>query len=372
MTEKIEIEIRKAMPSDLSALLALEAECFDSDRLSKRSFRHWIKAELGELWVCVHQEKLLAYGLVWCQRGTRLSRLYSLAVSPASRGLGLAKRLLTVLEQQARQRGYLHMRLEVAKQNTTAIALYKSIGYQVFGEYCDYYDDHTDALRMQKTIRNMELPQLQRATPWYPQSTPFTCGPAALMMAMASLDESLCLTRSLELAIWREATTIYMTSGHGGCHPFGLAISAQKRGFVVDVLVNRSNTLFVDGVRSAEKKELLTLVHDEFLQDIAARPDIHLCYREVTADWLEDKLAQGCAVIVLISTYRLDKRKAPHWVVVTHADDQCFYVHDPDIDIATQQALDCQHMPIAKEDFKKMTSYGNERLSSAVTLRPVN
>ena len=44
------------------------------------------------------------------------------------------------------------MRLEVAVGNAGAIALYKKLGFTQFGMYTDYYDDHTDALRMQKVL----------------------------------------------------------------------------------------------------------------------------------------------------------------------------------------------------------------------------
>lgn len=361
---------RKAELTDLSSLIALEEECFDSDRLSRRSFRHWIRSEYGELWLIEEGGQLIAYGLAWCHRGTRLARLYSIAVHPKARGMGLAKLLLLHLEDRAEQRGYLYMRLEVAKQNRSAIDLYERNGYHIFGEYTDYYDDHSDALRMQKTIRSMDRSQPFRVTQWYPQSTPFTCGPSALMMAMGSLDTEVQLTQELELDIWREATTIFMTSGHGGCHPFGLALSAQKRGFKVELYVNTPGPLFLDGVRSAEKKQVLNLVHEQFLQEVNTNAAIQLNYLEVSPELLQKKLQEGCSVLVLISTYRLDRRKAPHWVVLTHVDDDCFYVHDPDIDTDIQQALDCQHMPIAKADFKKMASYGSGRLNTAVVLSP--
>ncbi|HAD44322.1 MAG TPA: ribosomal-protein-alanine acetyltransferase, partial [Alcanivorax sp.] len=34
---------RPARPEDLDALVDLEQRCFDGDRLSRRSFRHWIR-----------------------------------------------------------------------------------------------------------------------------------------------------------------------------------------------------------------------------------------------------------------------------------------------------------------------------------------
>src|SRR3546814_2094248 len=49
------------------------------------------------------------------------------------------------------------------------------------------------------------------------------------------------MERALEIRIWREATTIFMTSGHGGCDPYGLAVAANRRGFHAKVYVSVSD-----------------------------------------------------------------------------------------------------------------------------------
>jgi len=255
------VTLRRATLDDLNTLEQVENNCFAGDRLHRRSLRHWIKAPHGEFIVAVGQSGVVGYGLVWCHKGTRLARLYSLALLPEMRGSGTAARLIRELESVTAARGYLFMRLEVAKTNQAAVSLYRRCGYRVFGEYHDYYEDHSDALRMQKTIQYLSIDKTQRLTPWYQQTTPFTCGPAALMMAMASLDQSQVVDQQEELDIWRQATTIFMTTGHGGCHPLGLALAASQRGFAVQALINTEGPLFIDGVRSPHKKEVLAVVH---------------------------------------------------------------------------------------------------------------
>lgn len=367
------ITFREGQSSDIDDLLAVEEACFKTDRLTRRSFRHWLKAPHGCLLVVDVAGEVLGYGLLWCHKGTRLARLYSLAVSPQLRGLGVARQLMQALEQAAIERDRLYMRLEVAENNHAAIALYQQCGYRVFGEYDDYYEDHSDALRMQKTIQHVRMETLQRRTPWYQQSTQFTCGPAALMMAIGSFDETFELDQQTELAIWRQATTIYMTSGHGGCHPLGLALAARDRGFSVEVLVNTQSVLFVDGVRSAHKKNVLEVVQQQFLEQIAQCSAISVDYREFTLKDLKQWLDDGYAVMILISTYRLDGKKAPHWVTLTGIDNRCFYVHDPDIDQhdANQLAIDCQYLPISLQDFEKISAFGSGRLRTALALKPL-
>lgn len=337
-----------------------------------RSFRRWIQAEHGIFVVVELDSRIVGYGLVWCHKGTRLARLYSIAVLPEMRGKGVASSLLKKLEESASKRGRLFMRLEVGKNNSSAIQLYQNSGYRIFGEYSDYYEDHSDALRMQKTIQQVSEERIQRPMPWYQQTTEFSCGPAALMMAMASLDKNIQLNQALELDIWREATTIFMTAGHGGCHPLGLALAAQRRGFEAKVYINKKKPLFVEGVRSEHKKEILTLVHQHFVQQANESANVTVLYKDISQKQIESWLNQGWAVVMLISTYQLDGKKTPHWVTVTSIDDRCLYVHDPDLEDQNQLAIDCQYLPIARDDFDKMSAFGAGRLRTALAIKPVS
>ncbi|MCB1615803.1 MAG: GNAT family N-acetyltransferase/peptidase C39 family protein [Pseudomonadales bacterium] len=369
MTEStITPHFRPAHIGDVDALFALEEASFSNDKLSRRRFQHWVNAVNGVLLLAEDDRGLLAYGLVLLHKGTRLARLYSLAVAQRSRGMGLGRSLLEKLEQAAAAKGRLYMRLEVEKNNTAAICLYERMGYQTFGEYSDYYEDHGDALRMQKRIRFASRNSFFQAVNWYQQTTDFTCGPAALMMAMNSIDKKLKPDQLTELDIWRESTTIFMTSGHGGCHPVGLALAASRRGFSASVYLNTDKPLFTDSVRSQHKKDIMRTVDRQFHAK-AKREKVSIYHREVTQQQIEAWLQKGHSVIILISTYRLDGRKAPHWVTVTSIDDTCLYVHDPDLDEKNQVPLDCQHIPIARDDFAKMSAFGSQRLRTAIVIR---
>ncbi len=360
--------IREVCAKDLEALLQLESISFEYGRLSRRSFVRWIKGERRIFLVLECGGQLMGYGLVLLHRGTRLARLYSIALDPEVRGKGLGQILMHALEAAATECGRFFMRLEVSKQNQAAIMSYQRIGYSVFGELPDYYEDHTDALRMQKCIRFPQSARMKVLVPWYRQTTTFTCGPAALIMAMAGIDHLITLDQNLELDIWREATTIFMTSGHGGCHPLGLALAAHRRGFNAEVCMTHTKPLFLKGVRSQHKKEILTVVHQQFL-DRSKEAGIPIYCASVTVSKIEKWLSAGYAVIVLISSYRMSGDKAPHWVVVTASDKLCFYLHDSDPDKVIRSELYCQHIPVAKQDFAKMTTYGATRFSAALLIK---
>ncbi|WP_460313431.1 peptidase C39 family protein [Aliiglaciecola aliphaticivorans] len=377
------IFIRAAETEDLPQLLELEKQSFDSDRLSRRSFRHWLKSPTCIFIVAVLQDaavneqtKILGYGLVLMRKGTRLCRLYSIAVSKLAKGSGLGKRILSELERESVEHGKLFMRLEVACDNETAINLYQSFGYRSFGVYRNYYRNSIDALRMQKPIHQRLTQQRWASYPWYRQSTEFTCGPAALMMAMNNLDPKIHMDQSLELDIWRQATTIFMTSGHGGCHPIGLGIAAMERGFNAKVYVNTKDTLFLDGVRSEHKKNIMYAVEKRFKQQ-AQETGLRVQFDAPSVQMIQSELAAGSAVLSLISTYRLDGKKSPHWVTITHVDDDCLYFHDPDPDdtlqeVDNQQIADCQHIPLAIEDFNNLSVFGKSKLRTAVVISRVN
>ncbi len=361
--------IRSAQSTDLEDLLSLENASFVTDKLSRRRFRHWLMADNCAFLVAEASATLAGYILIIYHRGTRLARIYSLAVSTVHRGQGCAKALLQAGEQAAREDGRLFLRLEVSVDNTPAIALYEFLGFQRFGLYRNYYQDHKDALRFQKRIRSYHDTPQHRQVHWLKQSTPFTCGPVALMMAMHALNQNYLPSPEEEINLWREATTIFMTSGHGGCHPIGLALAARRRQFQVEVWINQSGALFIDSVRNADKKQVIELVDNCFKRQ-AIEQNIPVNYGNFTQEQLIEAFQNGAIPLLMISTYAMDRKKAPHWVVMSGYDDDCLYMHDPDPEDDLQNQMDCQFIPIARADLDKMFSFGKTRLRTAVIVKP--
>ncbi|MCD5995781.1 GNAT family N-acetyltransferase/peptidase C39 family protein [Pseudomonas sp. CDFA 602] len=354
---------RDAVQADVDALLLLENRCFESDRLTARSF-HWMISRANACLIVAEQAGQLAgYALVLFHRGTSLGRLYSLAIAEVARGKGLGRQLLQRAEEQAVQRDCAYLRLEVRPDNLTAIGLYEHSGYRRFAQVDDYYQDHAPALRYEKRIVEHARPD-SRSVPYYQQTLEFTCGPACLLMALKALQPARSMERAEELQIWREATTVFMTSGHGGCSPHGLALAAWRRGFAVELQVSMPGPLFLGGVRSEAKKQVIRLVHEQFCRELEAaqvqiRPNRSLD--------LQSLLDKGGRPLVLISSYRLTRSKAPHWVMVTDCDRDFVYLHDPDIDHSLhRQAIDCQHLPVSHADFNRMSCFGADKLRAAV------
>lgn len=369
--------IRPATAEDLPALLQLEACCFSSDRISRRSFKGFIRHGSHQLLLYCLDDAIVAYALVLYRRATLLSRLYSLAVSPEHRGRGIAAHLLDAAEGYAITQGKVFLRLEVRKDNAAALALYRQRGYRIFDEVPSYYADGCSALRMEKRLFSSAQGAI-KAPHYYRQTTGFTCGPASLMMAMRDLDANTPFNRREELQLWREATSIYMGSGHGGCTPQGLMLAALRRGFKAKLYINDTGPAFLDSVRSAEKRQLMKLVHEDFIEQLATlNADIRL--DSLTPAALKALLGAETRAVALISTYALDRQRTPHWVYVYRSEQNRVYINDPDSNTRLGTALDnspsewqseseYRHVPISLEQFSTMASFGKRRLRCLLTL----
>lgn len=361
--------IRAAHESDIKFLQELEETSFPGDRLSSRSFKRFLSSKSALFKVlCDEKETPQGYAIVLCNKGTLLARLYSLAISQKLRGKGAATHLLSNLEEEAIKRGRFYMRLEVRADNEAAISLYKKNGFNKFKEINNYYEDESPALCFEKRLSYHKASK-RREIPYYQQSTEFTCGAASLLMAMNFLDPKKEMGQREELQLWREATTIFMTSGHGGCGPRGLALAAFHRGFKVKVFLNMEGPLFAAGVRDSKKKEVIELVYKDFDEQIK-ETDIEIIDRPLDINSIKELISKNNAVpLTLISTYRLTKNKAPHWVVITEIDDNFVFFHDPQKDLNIYpHATDQMHIPLLHSDFEKMAKFGSSQLRASLVI----
>lgn len=357
--------IRPALLTDMSALLRLEVASFETDRLNRRQFRYMLTRARAQTLVAETAGVIQGYVMVLFSRATSVARLYSIAVAEQAQGRGIGQALVAAAEAAAWARERAYMRLEIRRDNLASQRLFERAGYRRFGVLSDYYEDHMEALRYEKTLSPGLKPELKRV-PFYEQTLDFTCGPSSLMMAMQSLRPSLELSRVLELRIWRESTTIFMTSGHGGCGPLGLALAAQARGFRAEVFVNDPGVPLIDSVRSPEKKEVMRLVHEDMRAEALQR-GIPITQGTLSIEGLQARWDTGAVPLVLISSYRIYREKFPHWVVITGFDEHFVYVHDPYVDTANgETTLDSMDMPIQREEFSRMARYGRVGLQAVV------
>lgn len=360
------IRIRRGLPSDAAELARIEREVFATDRISGRSFSRFLASAKAGVLVAEIERAVAGYALVLYRAGSTAARLYSIATAPEWSGRGVAKRLLAAAEEQALARECAIMRLEVNEDNEAAIALYRDAGYQPSGRADEYYEDKANALRFEKRL-SPPLPRLRFPPPYFHQTTEFTCGPACLMMTLAWADPGIRMNPGLEFKLWRESTTIFMTSGHGGCDPYGLAVTLKHHGLEPEIHVSKRGPYFLETVRSEEKRRVMRLTQDDFRRE-AMRLRIPAHLAPLDEKRLNNAFDTGAVAIVLVSGYHMVRKREPHWVFAFGRDGHYVLVHDP------AAKIDEKGIPVAATfaapwvEFERMMRFGRD-LRAAVLVR---
>jgi [ribosomal protein S18]-alanine N-acetyltransferase len=144
-------EIRRGKPADLDALCEFESRVWP-DEMSRRSLRRLLASRSAEIVIAHGDGGITGVAILLFRAGSRVARLYSVAVDPAHTGRGIASALLAWAEQIARSRQCLSVRLEVHEKNHGAIKVYRKAGYYEFDRCRCYYEDRGDALRFEKKL----------------------------------------------------------------------------------------------------------------------------------------------------------------------------------------------------------------------------
>jgi ribosomal protein S18 acetylase RimI-like enzyme len=360
--------LRFATLADLDRLAALESRVFDLDRLSRRSLRYFITNSKAVLIVADRGDHLAGYALLTFRSGTALARLYSIAVSPETGRSGVGRALMQAVEKEAIDRDCILLRLEVRADNHGAISLYEKLGYRQFGVYEHYYEDNQTALRFERLLVAQIAPP-SRPPPYYRQTLEFTCGPACLLMALGWADPDFHPSRVAEVQLWRESTTIFMTSGMGGCEPYGLAVTLAKRGLRAALHLSREGPFFLEGVRNEEKREVMRLTQEEFRRE-AEECGIPVMLQPLDAPTLQGIFDEGAIAIVLVSGYRMFHEKFPHWLLAYAGDHRHVFVNDPFVEADEEETLvSAANLPIPTDEFQRMARFGKDNLRAAIVVR---
>jgi len=318
--------------------------------------------------VAEHDGELAGTAIVLFRPRSAVARLYSIAVAPHKGGRGVGPMLLAAAEAAATERGSAVMRLEVHQNNATAIARYRKSGYREFGRRYAYYEDGGDALRFEKPLVPARA-TLKAAPPYFHQTTEFTCGPACIMMALGWADRAFKPAPALEFQLWRDATTIFMASGHGGCEVYGLAVTLKRRGLEPEIHASRSGPYFLDTVSSAEKKRVMEVTQAEFRRE-ARSLAIPTHLQPATEQVFMQAFAAGEVAIVLVSGYQMARRGQPHWVFAFGRDGRHILLHDPAANRDEHgEAIAPETYAVPWAAFERMSRLGRDRLSAAIVIR---
>ena len=130
------MNVEQVTPVDAATLAGVHATAF-SDSWSAGQIAAMIRGA-GAFGFLARQDDGVA-GFVLCRTIADESEVLTIATAPARRRCGVARGLVETASSHAAERGAVKLFLEVAEDNSAAIALYRGVGFQQVGVRLGYY-----------------------------------------------------------------------------------------------------------------------------------------------------------------------------------------------------------------------------------------
>ena len=142
------IAYRVANAFDLTVFVSLDKELFPYSPWSASQYKEEFSAPTRHFVVALDDaQNIIGYAGVFAPGGAEADVL-TVGVIPSQRGKGIARQLMALITDWAKQQGSIAMMLEVKVDNTEAIGLYESLGYATLNTRKDYFGTGLDALVM--------------------------------------------------------------------------------------------------------------------------------------------------------------------------------------------------------------------------------
>ena len=142
------IAYRVANAFDLAVFVSLDKELFPYSPWSASQYKEEFSSPTRHFVVAVDEaQNIIGYAGVFAPGGAEADVL-TVGVIPSQRGKGIARQLMALITDWAKQQGSIAMMLEVKVDNTEAIGLYESLGYAKLNTRKDYFGTGLDALVM--------------------------------------------------------------------------------------------------------------------------------------------------------------------------------------------------------------------------------
>ena len=142
------ITYRQANAFDLTVFVSLDKELFPYSPWSASQYKEEFSSPTRHFVVAVDEaQNIIGYAGVFAPGGAEADVL-TVGVIPSQRGKGIARQLMALITNWAKQQGSIAMMLEVKVDNTEAIGLYESLGYATLNTRKDYFGAGLDAIVM--------------------------------------------------------------------------------------------------------------------------------------------------------------------------------------------------------------------------------
>ena len=139
---------RPANAFDLAVFVSLDKKLFPYSPWSASQYKEEFSSPTRHFVVALDDaQSIIGYAGVFAPGGAEADVL-TVGVIPSQRGKGIARQLMALITDWAKQQGSTAMMLEVKVDNLEAIGLYESLGYSKLNIRKDYFGAGLDALVM--------------------------------------------------------------------------------------------------------------------------------------------------------------------------------------------------------------------------------
>jgi hypothetical protein len=207
----------------------------------------------------------------------------------------------------------------------------------------------------------VDLPH--RPVPYYRQTTEYSCGPVALLMA-ESARSGVPITRDQELKLWRRS------AHQPGAGPIALGVYADLALHRPEVFISTDEVILGEHLLKPWEQEVRALFDGEDERS-AGELGIPIVHRLFTLDELASAVEADAGVLLLIDEVYFHAETGSHWILAHAHRDGVFLVSDPWIDAENGDSwVDASDLPVAAADLEKIVWWGDPAFRALVVLRP--
>ena len=154
----MEIKIETASTRLLDRLYEIEEQCFDQEAFSKRQIAYLLTNYNSIALVAKANSDLAGFIIaqIEVEDDHLFGHIITINVSPKYRRKGIGTKMIKEIEIVLKQKGIRECQLEVREDNTAAIKLYQSLGYQKMGRLENYYGKK-HGLYLKKTLEQTNI-----------------------------------------------------------------------------------------------------------------------------------------------------------------------------------------------------------------------
>ena len=210
-----------------------------------------------------------------------------------------------------------------------------------------------------------EIPH--RELGFFAQTTMFTCGSVAALMAM-DVRGHVGLTgdsedRAVELSFWRQAANF------PACEPVGLGVAMAEalapRGVAVEIVSDVDGPVLIEDFDGFEREFREELQAESVRQ--AHQRGVGLSRAHLSMSRIVDRIAAGEIALLLIDEAPMHGDPGPHWITAHAARGDLVLVQDPWVGVNEGETwVDTHDLPIRASSLDEMVAWGENRLRGVV------